>query len=72
MNFLLDPAIAIYAALAVALLVWLGVFLFLWRIDRQAQELRHRLDRPPTERPQAPQATIEARGKQTSTVATSE
>ncbi|HRC76823.1 MAG TPA: CcmD family protein, partial [Kouleothrix sp.] len=42
-NFLLDPGVAIYAALAVALVVWLGIFAFLWRLDQQARELRRRL-----------------------------
>jgi CcmD family protein len=72
MNFLLDPGIAIYMALAVALVVWIGVFIFLWRIDRQAQELRRRIDLPPTEQRDGPRATIEARGTTASTVTTSE
>ena len=72
MNFLLNPGVAIYMALAVALVVWIGVFLVLWRIDRQAQELRRRLDLPPTERPEAPRATIETRANKGSTVTTSE
>jgi CcmD family protein len=64
MNFLLDPGIAIYAALAVALVVWIGVFVFLWRIDQHAQELRRQLDRPqPEARPEAPRATLETRGR---------
>ncbi len=60
-DFLLDPGIAIYTALAVALVVWLGIFAFLWRIDRQARELRRRLDEGPRAEPAAPHATIEAR-----------
>jgi CcmD family protein len=62
MNFLLDPAVAIYMALAVALVVWLGVFVFLWRIDQAAKELRRRLDEG--DRPQealSPRATLETR-----------
>jgi CcmD family protein len=60
-NFLLEPGFAIYAALAVALAVWIGIFAFLWRIDRQMRELRRRLDQaPPAEAP-APRATLEAR-----------
>ena len=63
-NFLLDPGIAIYAALSVALVVWLGIFTFLWRLDRQARELRRRLDqRPRTEAP-TPRATLETRNGQ--------
>ena len=60
-NFLLDPGIAIYAALAVALVVWLGIFTFLWRLDRQARELRRMLDQRPRAEAPAPRATLEAR-----------
>ncbi len=60
-NFLLDPGVAIYAALAVALVVWLGIFAFLWRLDRQAQELRRRLDQPARPEAAAPRATLETR-----------
>ena len=60
-NFLLDPAIAIYAALAVALMVWVGIFAFLWRVDRQVREMRSRLDAPPRPEASAPRATLEAR-----------
>lgn len=62
MDFLLEPGLAIYLALAVALVVWIGIFTFLWRIDRRTRELQRRLDQaPPVERP-APRATLEARG----------
>jgi CcmD family protein len=61
-NFLLDPAFAIYAALAVALVVWLGIFVFLWRLDLQARELRRKLDAPPRPEAPAPRATLEKRG----------
>lgn len=62
MNFLLDPGVAIYVALAVALVVWTGVFVFLWRVDRHAQELRRKLDQPPmVEQRDAPRATLESR-----------
>jgi CcmD family protein len=64
-NFLLDPAVAIYAALAVALVVWSGIFAFLWRLDRQARELRRQLDAAPRAEAPAPRATIEKRGGQT-------
>lgn len=60
-NFLLDPGIAIYAALAVSLVVWLGIFAFLWRLDRQARELRQRLDAPPRPDATAPRAVLEPR-----------
>jgi CcmD family protein len=57
-NFLLDPGIAIYAAMAVALVVWLGIFAFLWRLDRLARELRRKLD----QQPRAEAAARDARG----------
>ncbi|NWG19548.1 MAG: hypothetical protein HXY39_04395 [Chloroflexi bacterium] len=66
MNFLLDPAIALYTALAVALSVWIGVFIFLWRVDSAARELRRRLDDESPARPAAaPRATLEVRGGRT-------
>jgi CcmD family protein len=63
-NFLLDPGIAIYAALSVALVVWLGIFALLWRLDRQARELRRRLDQRPAAEAPAPRATLETRNGQ--------
>ena len=63
-NFLLDPGIAIYAALAVALVVWLGIFALLWRLDRQARELRRQLDQRPRAEAPTPRATLEARNGQ--------
>jgi hypothetical protein len=62
MNPLFDPAIALYTALAVALTVWIGIFIFLWRIDNATRELRRRLDEDtPVEPPAAPRATLETR-----------
>lgn len=61
MNFLLDPGIAIYMAMAVALVVWIGIFVFLLRIDSQARELRRKLEQQPTVGQPAPRATVEAR-----------
>ncbi|HMO56540.1 MAG TPA: CcmD family protein [Roseiflexaceae bacterium] len=62
MNFLLEPGIAIYMAMLVALAVWMGIFVFLWRLDRQAREIRRRLDQQadPIE-PVAPRIVIETR-----------
>jgi CcmD family protein len=66
-NFLLDAGFAIYAALAVALVVWIGIFTFLWRLDRQTRELRRRLEQaPPAEAP-APRATLEVRNPRMAT-----
>lgn len=62
MNFLLEPGVAIYMSLAVALAVWIGIFVFLMRIDREARELRRRLDEaPPAELSPAPHTTVEVR-----------
>lgn len=61
MNFLLDPAVAIYVALAVALVVWAALFVFLWRVDRRVRELRRQLDEMPAAEQPAPRATLEAR-----------
>ena len=72
-NFLLDPGIAIYAALSVALVVWLGIFALLWRLDRQARELRRLLDQRPRAEAPAPRATLETRNVHTqASVVTSE
>jgi CcmD family protein len=60
-NFLLDPGIAIYTAMSVALVVWLGIFALLWRLDRQARELQRQLDQRPRAEAAAPRATLEAR-----------
>ncbi|MFN8569598.1 MAG: hypothetical protein U0Z44_19195 [Kouleothrix sp.] len=46
-NFLLDPGIAIYAAMAVALVVWFRDLRLPWRLDRLARELRRKLDQQP-------------------------
>ena len=69
-DFRRDPAFAIYAALAVALAVWLGIFIFLWRLDRQARELRRMLDEAPRADQPTPRATIERAGQPRATVAT--
>lgn len=62
MNSLLEAGVAIYVALAVALSVWIGIFVYLWRIDAQARALKKELEREraagPAERPAAPRATV--------------
>ena len=63
-NFLLDTGIAIYTAMSVALVVWLGIFALLWRLDRQARELRRQLDQRPRAEAPAPRATLETRNGQ--------
>ena len=47
-----NPALAMYVAAAVALVVLGGLFWYLWSIDRGVRELRRRLSerpRPPAE-----------------------
>lgn len=44
MNILLENAVAVYVAMAVALSVWIVIFIYLWRIDAHAKELRRQLD----------------------------
>jgi CcmD family protein len=68
-DFLNDSGVAIYVSLAVALVVWMGIFAFLWRLDRQARELRRRLDQAPRAEQHAPRATLEMRKGHTETVA---
>jgi CcmD family protein len=60
-DFLQNEVVGIYVSLAVALAVWIGIFAFLWRLDRQARELRQRLEQAPRAEHPAPRATIEAR-----------
>ena len=72
MNFLLEPGLAIYVAMAVALAVWIGIFVFIWRVDQQVRELRRRLDQPQQERREAPRATLENRTGRTNSTATSD
>jgi CcmD family protein len=48
MSSILEAGIAIYVAMAVALSVWITVFVYLWRIDAQARELKRRIDQQPT------------------------
>jgi CcmD family protein len=60
-DFLSNPSIAIYTAMAVALVVWVALFAFLWRLDSQARELRRKIDQAPSEERTAPRATLESR-----------
>jgi CcmD family protein len=47
MNVALEASAAIYVSLAVALSVWIGIFVYLWRIDAQARDLRRRIEQLP-------------------------
>jgi CcmD family protein len=60
-DFLFETGVAIYVALGVALAVWLGIFAFLWRLDRRVRELHQRLERAPRAEQPAPRVTIESR-----------
>jgi CcmD family protein len=60
-DFLQDSGLAIYVSLAVALAVWVGIFAYLWRLDRHLRELRRKLDMAPGAEQPAPRATIETR-----------
>ncbi len=39
-----NPAIALYVATAVALVVMIGFFVYLWRMDRSVRELRRTIE----------------------------
>lgn len=60
-NNLMEAGVAIYVALAVALSVWIGIFIYLWRIDAQARSLKQELERQrqlDQERPAAPRSSL--------------
>ncbi|MEI8165602.1 MAG: hypothetical protein WCG26_04465 [Chloroflexales bacterium] len=62
MNTFLEAGVAMYIALAVALAVWIGLFIYLWRIDGVARALKQALERETArakvERPATPRATV--------------
>lgn len=58
-----EAGIAMYVAMAVALSVWVGIFVYLWRIDAQARTLRQKLDQQPKQE-QAPVPTATLRVQQ--------
>jgi uncharacterized membrane protein YccC len=39
-----NPAVAMYVAAAVALVVMIGFFIYLWRMDRHVRDLQRTLD----------------------------
>jgi CcmD family protein len=62
MTVLLDAGVAIYVAMSAALIVWLGIFAFLWRVDRDAQELKRLLAERSASAPvEQPRAHVEVR-----------
>lgn len=60
-DFLSNPSIAIYTAMAVALVVWVAIFAYLWRLDGQSQALQRKIEQAPREEVPAPRATLEPR-----------
>ncbi len=59
MTILLDAGVAIYVAMATALIVWVGVFLFLLRIDHAIQDVARQLNERTTAPDEStPRATI--------------
>jgi CcmD family protein len=65
MTVLLDAGVAIYVAMSAALIVWLGIFAYLWRIDREAQALKRYLQERPTPTAHVqPKAHVEMRTPQ--------
>lgn len=62
MNVILEAGVAVYVAMAVALACWIGIFVYLWRIDAQAREMRRKLDNAP-QRDSAPVPTATLRAQ---------
>lgn len=60
-DFLSNPSVAIYTAMAVALVVWVAIFVYLWRLDGQTRELQRKIEQAPREEASAPRATLETR-----------
>ncbi len=61
MQVILDAGVAIYIAMAVALVVWVGIFVYLLRLDAHAKELSRLLAHVQTNGEQLPQASVEHR-----------
>lgn len=62
MQVMLDAGVAIYIAMSVALVVWLGIFLYLMRIDAQAKELKRLMLTAQSQSPvQSPGVQVEHR-----------
>ncbi len=56
---MMESSAAVYVAFIVTLSVWIGIFVYLWRIDAQARELQRRLDRQPEPQQRStPSATL--------------
>lgn len=44
-----NPALGMYVAAAVALVIMLGFFIYLWSLDRRVRELQQKLEQPQPE-----------------------
>lgn len=44
-GLLVDETTALYVVMAVALVVWLGIFAYLWALDRKVRSLERDLKR---------------------------
>lgn len=59
MTTILDAGVAIYVAMSTALIVWVGVFFYLLRIDHATQDVARQLnERTSSTDAPAPRATI--------------
>jgi CcmD family protein len=45
-SLLVDEVTALYIVMAVALVVWLGIFAYLWGLDRRVRRLEREVRRP--------------------------
>ncbi|NOK59742.1 MAG: hypothetical protein GFH27_549285n266 [Chloroflexi bacterium AL-W] len=63
MDWLFEANTSLYVALFVTLWLWIGLFSYLWRVDRRSQDIQRRIDSLPVVDQQVitPQATLELR-----------
>ncbi|MEM8529923.1 MAG: hypothetical protein AAGF95_03720 [Chloroflexota bacterium] len=63
MDWLFEANAALYVALFVTLLLWIGLFAYLWRVDGRSQEIQRHLDSLPAVDQEVPvsRATLEVR-----------
>lgn len=54
-GLLVDQATALFIVMAVALVVWLGIFAYLWRLDRRVRDLEQALEHSLQKGPGSPQ-----------------
>lgn len=63
MDWLFEASAALYVALFVTLLLWIGLFVYLWRVDQRSQEIQRHIDSLPAvdQKVPAPRTTLEVR-----------